>query len=197
MDEFEYLIALVSVIAGLGITRALSGSARLLNARREIAFSWIPVCWTVSVLLWMVAFWWFTFLLSQLDSWSPWLHVFILIYASALYFLLALLHPERVDEGHDMLAHFLGNRKVFFGALFTLAVIDIADALIKLQLGLMLPAMLSYVSFMVLWLGLSIACLLSENRALHRFAAGAFLFAVMAWLSFSLEGIFSAFDRAA
>ena len=131
MDNFEYLIALVSVIAGLGITRALSGSAKLLNARRTITFSWIPICWTASALLWLVAFWWFTFLLSSLEGWSPWLHIFVLIYAGAIYFLLAILHPESIDAGHDMLEHLLENRKSIFGALLIVALIDIADTWIR------------------------------------------------------------------
>ena len=195
MDDFEYLIALVSVIAGLGITRALSGSARLINARREIVFSWIPVCWTVSVLLWMVAFWWFTFLLSSLEDWSPWLHVFVLIYASAIFFLLAVLHPESIEPGYGMLEHFLENRKVFFGALSAVAVIDVADTLIKLKLKLSLPAIESYTPFMILWLGLSTACMVSANRTLHKVAAITFLVAVIAWLSFSIGDIFAMVNR--
>ena len=60
MDSFEYLIALVSAIAGLEIARSLSGMAGLLDARRNISISWIPMCWTASVLLCLLAFWWFS-----------------------------------------------------------------------------------------------------------------------------------------
>ncbi len=196
MDDFEYLISLVSVIAGLGITRALSGSARLLNARREITFSWIPTCWTVAVLLWMVAFWWFTFLLSSLEDWSPWLHVFVLVYASAIFFLLSLLHPEAIEPGHDMLDHFLDNRRVFFGALFSVAVIDIADTLIKLELQIAIPAIERYSSFMAVWVVLSLTCLVSENRKVHAVSAVVFLLAVAIWVSFSIGDILAMVARA-
>jgi hypothetical protein len=113
MDSFEYLIALVSVIAGLGIARSLSGMARLLDARRNISFSWIPMCWTANALLWLIAFWWFTYLLSSFEGWSPGLHIFVLIYAGSIFFLLALMHPESIDEGCDMMERFLDNRRLF------------------------------------------------------------------------------------
>ena len=136
MDSFEYLIALVSVIAGLGITRTLSGIARLIDARDRVTFSWIPFCWTASALLWLVAFWWFTFLLSSLDSWSPFLYIFVLIYAGFIFFLLALLHPETIAEGHDMLQHLLDNRKMFFGTLMVVGILDVVDTWIKVELGI-------------------------------------------------------------
>jgi hypothetical protein len=189
MDDFEYLIALVSVIAGLGITRALSGSAKLLNARRAISISWIPICWTASILLWLVAFWWFTFLLSSYEEWSPWLHIFVLIYAGAIYFLLALLHPEPIEAGHDTLEHLLENRKSIFGALLIVALIDIADTWIKAWLGLSTPPLSRYITFMVPWIAFSIIAMYVRNRKYHGIFAPVFLMAVLLWIGFSIEGI--------
>ena len=189
MDNFEYLIALVSVIAGLGIARALSGSAKLLHARREISFSWIPICWTVSALLWLVAFWWFTFLLSSFENWSPWLHIFVLVYAGAIYFLLAVLHPESIEAGHDMLEHMLENRKPIFGALMIVALIDTADTWIKAKLGLSTPPLLSYLALIIPWVVFSGVAMYVRNRVFHGVFAIAFAVAVLLWLGISIEGI--------
>ena len=189
MDSFEYPIALVSVVAGLGITRSLSGLARLLNARRHIRFSWIPVCWTVSVLLWLIAFWWFTFLLSSYEEWSPGLHVFVLVYAGSIFFLLALLHPEAIGEGHDMLDHFLDNRKIFFGALLAVALIDLADTWIKFRLGLPTPPAANYAAFMGTWILASTIAMFFRRPRIHAVVAVLFLVAILLWQALAIDGI--------
>lgn len=189
MDDFEYLIALVSVIAGLGITRALSGSAKLLNARRTISISWIPLCWTVNILLWLVAFWWFTFLLSSFEGWSPWLHIFVLTYAGTIFFLLALLHPETLGDEHDMLQHFIDNRRIFFGTLLVVALIDIADTSIKFRLGLPAPPLLNYGALMIVWITMSAIGIYVRSRTYHSLFAVAFLIMIVSWLSYSISDI--------
>jgi hypothetical protein len=189
MDDFEYLIALVSVIAGLGITRALSGSAKLLNTRREISISWIPICWTVNILLWLVAFWWFTFLLSSFEGWSPWLHIFVLIYAGAIFFLLALLHPESFGDEHDMLEHFIDNRRIFFGTLLVVALIDIADTWIKFRIGLSAPPILTYTALMLPWITMSAIGMYVQSKTYHSLFAVVFLIMIVLWLSYSISGV--------
>lgn len=197
MDSFEYLITLVSVIAGLGIARALSGIARLLDNRDRISVSWIPICWTANVLLWLVAFWWFTFLLSSFEGWSPWLHVFVLVYAGIIFFLLALLHPESIDAEHNMLNHFLAKRRMFFGTLIVVALVDIADTLIKGQLGLSMPPVLAYSSFMTLWIVTSGIGWLTDNRKYHAALAPIIFIVLVVWISYMISGIMEAVTGAA
>ena len=189
MDSFEYLIALVSVIAGLGIARALSGLARLLDARQTISISWIPICWTVNVLLWLVAFWWFTFLLSSFEGWSPWLHIFVLIYAGVIFFLLALLLPESLVDGYDMLEHFLDNRRLFFGTLLIVALIDIADTWIKFRVGLSAPPLTRYSALMLPWITMSSVAMFVRSRTYHAVFALIFLFAIVLWINYNIGGI--------
>ena len=192
MDSFEYLIALVSVIAGLGIARALSGTARLLHARHEISFSWIPLIWTASSLLWLIAFWWFTFLLSSIEEWTTALHIFVLVYAGSIFFLLALLHPETVPEGHDMLEHFLDNRKLFFGAFMAVGLIDLADTWIKFEfLSIATPPMVPYTLHMGPWIIFSAVAMFVRNRRFHAvFAVGLFI-SFVSWLGYSIDGLLS------
>ena len=189
MDSFEYLIALVSVIAGLGIARALSGIARLLDARQRITFSWIPLCWTVSALLWLVAFWWFTFLLSSVDGWSPALHIFVLIYAGSIFFLLALLHPESIPDGHDMLAHFLENKILFFGALLAVGLLDLVDTWIKVELGLTPPPLLYYSLHMAPWIIFSTVGMYVRNITFHKVFAIGLMLSFVIWIGISIDGI--------
>jgi len=189
MDSFEYLIALVSVIAGLGITRALSGIARLVDARRRVTFHWIPICWTASALLWLVAFWWFTFLLSSIEGWSTALHIFVLVYAGAIFFLVALLHPETILDGHDMLDHFLDNRKLFFGTLLAVGLIDLADTWIKTGFGLAPPPLLAYSIHIGSWIVFSAVAIVVRNKTYHAVFALWLLLSIVIWLGWSIDGI--------
>jgi hypothetical protein len=197
MDSFEYLIALVSVIAGLGITRALSGIARLVDARRRITFSWIPLCWTASALLWLVAFWWFTFLLSSIEGWSTALHIFVLVYAGCIFFLVALLHPESIPDGHDMLEHFLDNRKLFFGTLLAVGLLDLADTWIKTRFGLTPPPLFAYTMHMAPWIVFSAVAMFVRNRTFHVVFALWLLLSFVAWLGWSIDGVLDVVESAA
>lgn len=189
MDDFEYLIALVSVIAGLGITRALSGSAKLLNSRRVIRISWIPICWTANILLWLVAFWWFTFLFSPFEGWSPWLHIFVLIYAGSIFFLLALLHPESFGDNHNMLEHFLDNRAIFFGGLLLVGLIDVIDTWIKFKLGFSAPSLVPYIAHMLPWISMSAIGMYTRSKTYHGVFAITFFLMVIVWLGYSISDI--------
>jgi hypothetical protein len=50
MDGFEYLTALVSVVAGLGLTRALSGFAKVIHTENKTALSGVHIAWTLSII---------------------------------------------------------------------------------------------------------------------------------------------------
>lgn len=168
MSSFEYLVALLSVVAALGLARALSGIAKLIHSRDEISFSWIHILWTINVLIWLVAYWWFSFALATVEAWTPQLLLFVLVYGALIYFLLALLYPEQVETGADLFADFTKNRKWFFGTLIILGVMDLVDAIVKSMVTeLAGPPMPAYAIFMAVWIGPAIAALFVENKTFH------------------------------
>ena len=58
MGLFEFLMVLVSVVIGLGITEILTGWANLLRARDEIRFYWIHVLFQLGVFFALLQQWW-------------------------------------------------------------------------------------------------------------------------------------------
>ncbi len=169
MSGFEYLIALVSVVAGLGLTRALSGLAKIVHMRKKIRLSGVHIAWTGSLLLWLVSYWWFTFLLASIDSWTVLLFLFVLVYGAVIYFLIALLYPDKLDSQTDLFEYFVDNRRWFFGTFVGLGVLDIADTWIKLRLyDLLPPPMIPYSILMISWLALGIVGATTANRAYHK-----------------------------
>ncbi len=102
MTGFEYLIALASVVAGLGLTRALSGFAKIIHMRGLVKVSDINVIWTLTILLWLISYWWFTFSLTAIAQWDIPLFLFVLVYGALIFFLIALLfiHGRLAISGH-------------------------------------------------------------------------------------------------
>ncbi|MEM7099092.1 MAG: hypothetical protein AAF541_12600 [Pseudomonadota bacterium] len=183
MSSFEYLVALLSVVAALGLARALSGIAKHIHSRDQIAFSWIHVLWTINVLIWLVAYWWFSFALATVDTWTPQLLLFVLVYGALIYFLIALLYPDQVETGADLFAYFAKNRRWFFGALILLGVMDLVDAVVKSNVTeLAGPPMPAYALFMTVWIGPAIAALFIEHKVYHGFYALTFFCALVGYV---------------
>lgn len=183
MSSFEYLVALLSVVAALGLARALSGIAKLIHSRDQITFSWIHILWTLNVLVWLIAYWWFSFALATVDAWTPQLLLFVLAYGALIYFLLALLYPDQVETGADLFAYFTKNRKWFFGALILLGVMDLIDAVVKSNVtDLAGPPLAAYALFMSVWIAPAIAALFIENKIFHGIYSIAFFCALVGYI---------------
>ena len=183
MDEFEYLAALVSVVAGLSLTRALSGYAKIVDSEKEIRLSGVHMAWTLSVILWLVGYWWFTFMLSSIDSWTVSLLLFVLLYGAIIYFLIALLFPDRRDSSRDIFENFISRRQSFFITFVVLGLVDIADTVLKIEFYDMSgpPNPNYYWTMMFLWIGLGIIGALTANRIYHRVFAYSWLAATATW----------------
>ena len=171
MSGFEYLIALSSVVAGLGLTRAMSGLAKMIHVRGQVRFSDVHVIWTATILLWLISYWWFTFSFASIAQWTIPLFLFVLIYGALIFFLIALLYPDNLDPGMDLFEHFVETRRWFFGTFIALGVVDLADVWIKLNYGIPPPDKTTYAVFMVAWLSVGSIGALVVNRTVHRLLA--------------------------
>jgi hypothetical protein len=173
MSGFEYLIALTSVVAGLCLTRALSGLARMvhLRVRAQVQMSDIHVIWTANILLWLVSYWWFTYTLASVAQWTIPLFLWVLVYGALIFFLIALLYPENLDSDTGLFSHFMGTRRWFFGTFIGLGVVDIADVWVKMYYGVPPPPMQTYSMLMIAWFSVGIIGAYTGNPAIHRIIA--------------------------
>lgn len=173
MSGFEYLIALASVVAGLCLTRALSGLAKMvhLRVRAQIQISDIHIIWTANILLWLISFWWFTYTLASVAQWTIPLFLWVLVYGALIFFLTALLYPDNLDANAGLLSHFMGTRQWFFGTFVALGVVDIADVWVKLHYGVPPPPVQIYSIFMIGWFAVGIVGAYTGNPTIHRVIA--------------------------
>lgn len=190
MSSFEYLAALLSMVAALGIARGLSGFSRMIHAKNSIKFSFIQFLWTINSLLWLMIFWWFTFILSRVQTWTFPLLLFTTIYAASIYLLIALLHPEPFPERINLQEHFLEYRKWFFGTFLAVCCLDIGDTAIKVFItegGA--PPLIPYSIFMITWVVIGLTGYFVTNIKLHTAMAIIYFLALNLWASNMLADI--------
>lgn len=186
MTTFEYLAVLFSVVIGLAVAQTLRGVLRIVQHRRTMRIYWPTLVWTAAVLQWTIFFWWFSaWGLAQLEVWRLTTLLFTLAYASALFFLLGLLHPDDAGASFDMQAHFEDNRAWFFGVFLGLGVLDVADTLFKRAIGVSRLEgryLVEYAAFLGLWL-VGAAVLLRVRDGRLQGALGVLYFLIALYMS--------------
>jgi len=114
MQLFEFLMILVSVIIGLGVTEVLSGTARLLRARDSIRFYWIQSVFQVGIFLALLQGWWESWDLRLLPEVS-YLQACVLLLGPILSFMIAfLLYPDPV-RGADLREYYYRQSPILWG----------------------------------------------------------------------------------
>jgi hypothetical protein len=136
MESFEYVMALVSVIVGLGLTHLLSalgaGVHRVRGHGASLRLETTYLLWIGFVLIWLVQFWWFEFKFQQLPMvWSFGLYLFIIAYAISLFLMAVVLVPENMEGVSESYEYFMAGKRWFFGAFLLTQVIDVVDTFLK------------------------------------------------------------------
>lgn len=100
MGLFEFLMVLVSVVIGLGITEILTGWANLLRAREGVRFYWIHTFFQFGVFFALLQQWWEFWDMAEVGEIS-FLAVLAVLAPPILLFLIAHLlfpvHAENMD----------------------------------------------------------------------------------------------------
>ena len=165
---FEYLTVLISVVVGLSVTSFLTNIVRIIHVRGDVTISWVQLFWSISILIWTIAFWWFTFVLAEQRQWTFPLFVFLLAYATLLFLLMALLFPEGTPPNHNYRAQFMRNRVWYFSVFLLLLCVDLMDYFIKLDKDVPIVGHLSYAAFVGPLIVLSVIALRTDNLLFHR-----------------------------
>jgi hypothetical protein len=106
--------------------------------------------------------------LAKQPQWTYPLFVFLLVYATLLYVLMALLFPEGVPAGHDYRVQFMRNRVWFFGVFERFLCVDLVDYVIKMDREVSIVGHLQYAAFVGPLIVLSLFALRTDNLVFHR-----------------------------
>lgn len=162
MAQFEYVMVLVSIIIGLGITHQLLGLAgivdRLAGDTPPIRLSVAYFSWLGTVFAWTVMFWWWEFRFAELvTEWTIGLYFFLVIYAVALFLMAALLVPQSWDGVDDLGRYFVERRVWFYSLMFVANGMDVLDSYLKG--GVANLADTPFITY-VIWVTIPVACVI-------------------------------------
>ena len=172
----------MSIVAGLGIARILSGFATLIEIRQRIQFDWVTNIWAVNVLGYHLLFWWIVVNdWRALPVWTFLRFSSLFPYGVLLFFCATLILPRQLVEEMDLKAGFETIRRPFYILWLLVMCFELLDSLqkgteyVKNELG---PAYLSLWAFSVL---LSLTGTMVSNRRYHLAAAIGFFTAYSTW----------------
>ncbi len=189
MDPFEYIMVLVSIIVGLGVTHILAaiGSAihRIRGHGVHIRLELTYLCWVGTIFIWLITFWWWEFKFSKLDiEWTLGLYLFIIGYAVCLYLTSVVLVPSRMEGVDDSYEYFLKGRKWFFSLMTLVVLFDIVDTYLK---GPNRILQINYVVQIFLLLALCVTGAFSKSRQLQLVTAVTFFLVQLVYLFVELR----------
>ncbi|OQM73799.1 hypothetical protein [Manganibacter manganicus] len=165
-DIFPHLRIVMGMIVGLGVTRLLSGVARIVQHPKQYPLYPVHLAWVASILLLLAHFWWWQFGLFHIEHWTFGKYLFLLGYAVILFLLAALLFPDSMLDYQGYEDFFYARRAWFFGLLGLTYGLDIVDTLLKgkahfANLGT------EYLLRSPLFIALCIAAILIRDRRFH------------------------------
>lgn len=175
IEGFYHVRIVMGVVTGLSVTRLLGGLSRFIQQPEHNAVHLPHLVWTLFLLLYIVHFWWFEFALQAVPRWQFQTYLFHLGYAALIFFIAALLFPDKMVECEDFADYFQSRRRWFYGLLALLFLVDMADTLLKgrehfLSFGLQYPVRQTVL------ISLALIAMVVKDRRYHLvFATGALL----------------------
>lgn len=168
MSHFEYIMVMVAIILGLGLTLALRGISRLIRStRREPAV----VLWAIFLVFLYLQNWWAFWDMEGVNDWNILKFLFIALYVCTIYAMTELMLPMASTPDIDWLEHFKSIRKWFFGMTVALAVLGITLSWYISGVPLVHP----YRAMQLIILFMAIIGWLTPNVAIHRWIALLFI----------------------
>lgn len=121
----------MGMVIGLGMTRLLTGVARILQHPGQVPIYPVHLAWVGLIMLTLVHFWWWQFGLYQITDWTFEKYLFVITYAVLLFLLCAFLFPDSMADYSGYEDFFLARRRSFFSLLAVTYLFDVVDTLIK------------------------------------------------------------------
>ena len=187
MSSFEYVMVIVSIILGLGITTLLRGAVNAVRVETETTPGLLHSLWVLALLLQHVALWSLRWSGERREEWPAGVLLFFLLLPILWYAQAELLFP-RAGRKVDLTEYLLDNRRPFFG-LACLGFISAGIGPFVFYDGVdpftgVAAQALGQSLFYALLASVSLILALSRNKRLH-------LTVAWLWLLFIIMGLFT------
>ncbi len=92
MSRFEFIFVLISIVAGLALTRLLSGLTQSLR-RSERGLDIAHVLFSLAIVVLLFSIWWNSFRWEEHEVWTYLEYSLLCVYMSIFYATAVILHP--------------------------------------------------------------------------------------------------------
>jgi len=180
-DIFPHIRIVMGMVVGLGVTRLLSGVARIIQHPKQYRLYPVHMAWVASLLLMLVHFWWWEFGLFAVADWTFGKYLFIIFYAVVLFLMCALLFPDSMQDYRGYEDFFYSRRAWFFGLLALTYLLDVADTLLKGEAHFARFGS-EYLVRTPVFVLLCLAAIWTSNRRFHALFVAAALVYQVSWI---------------
>ncbi len=132
MDRFSFVMVLLSIIVGLGVTELLTNVARQIQGGKKNRFYWVHSLLVALVFIALLQQWWESWDQRHVETWTFPILLLMLGGPIGLYIISHLLFPNEFD-GIDFKAFYFQNPKVTY--LIAAATVVFATAYRPLSFG--------------------------------------------------------------
>lgn len=174
MSLFEFMMILLSIIIGLGISELLTGFSLVLRSSRISQLSVAHWSLFLTLFLVLLQYFWESWSLNSLTQWSFPAMVMMLLAPVGLYLVTHLVFPE--SETTDLSAYYYSKSRLIYTLLALVAVVATLFRTVAFGEALFVVDNLSFVPTIVIILLLA----LSTNKSLHNALVPACLVVVAA-----------------
>jgi hypothetical protein len=181
MTPFEYVIVLISVILGLGITTILTGLAELIKHSKPIGWYTPYIIWIVLIFVMHIQEWWISYQLKSVEVWTLQFFLLIMLYPINLYILAHLIFPGQLSKDFSSKDFYLEYYpRIFIGTISLVLLSVIQNVIVDgLPLFTQVPHAIVFVSL------LAVLLTRNKNTNVHFFLS--FILLVLMVISFSLD----------
>jgi len=131
MTPFEYVIVLISVILGLGITTILTGVAELIKHTGSVKFFTPYIIWIILIFVLHIQDWWVSYQYKKVDVWTLQSFLLVMMYPINLYILAHLLFPKEMSKDFSSKQFYLDHYpRLFIGAIILVIISVIHNVVI-------------------------------------------------------------------
>ncbi len=134
MSSFEFIVTLMSIVVGLGVTNLLAGAGRAFYRREKNPMDEVRIVLTAATLLLLVLQWWVTFKWNTDLKWSFDEFLVLIVWTITLYLLTVFLYPPDLSEEEEHQARFERNRVGFYSTFILMCLLDITQTGIRGEL---------------------------------------------------------------
>ena len=100
MSLFEFVLVMVSIVLGLGVTHVLQGISLVVRHRRTMPVDWVPLIWAATLFLLVNSNWWAIWDFRHVH-WTFLTFFYVMVEPAVLYLAMTLLLPVDAAEQHE------------------------------------------------------------------------------------------------